>query len=223
MSLYKDLKTELAAYTEYLRQELPPRLFALIEAENQKMVASGLAERALAQGQHIPNFQLPDATGKMVKSIELLARGPLVIVFYRGHWCPYCNLQLRALQEHLGDIKARNATLVAISPQTPDQSLTTSEKHRLEFPVLSDMGNHVARQFNLAYTLSDSIKPVYDAAGVDLKVHNGDDSKELPFAATYVVSKNGAIVGAHRDGDIRVRLTPETILEWLDSRIKEDF
>jgi len=209
------LQTELAAVTEHVRRQAPAA-FAAIEASNTALAATGLPQRALRSGQTMPDFELPDATGKIVRSADLRARGPLVISFYRGHWCPYCNLELRALQQHLPEIARRSATLVAISPQTPDQSLTTREKHELAFPVLSDQGNRVARQFGLVFTLDDVIKPVLSGFGVDLSAYNGDRSDELPVPATYVVAKSGVVIDASVDVDFRNRIAPETVLAWLD-------
>lgn len=120
-----NLASELKAVTDTVRQQAPAEVFMAMEAATAKLAASGLAGKVLKPGKRIPDFELPDATGKIVRSTDLRAKGPLLISFYRGHWCPYCNLELKALQEHLADIVARGGTLVAISPQTPDQSLTT--------------------------------------------------------------------------------------------------
>lgn len=211
-----NLASELKAVTDTVRQQAPAEVFMAMEAATAKLAASGLAGKVLKPGKRIPDFELPDATGKIVRSTDLRAKGPLLISFYRGHWCPYCNLELKALQEHLADITARGGTLVAISPQTPDHSLTTQQKHELKFPVLSDRHNTVAKKFGLVYTLDESLRPIYQAFGIDLKAHNGDSSFELPVPATFAVAKDGTVIEAFVDVDYRERLSPETALSWLD-------
>lgn len=210
------LATELQAVTESVSKQAPAGVIAAMEAATAKLIATGLADRALKRGSRMPDFELPNATGKMVRSADLRAQGLLLISFYRGHWCPYCNLELRALQERLTDIVANGATLVAISPQTPDQSLTTQQKHALKFPILSDVSNKVAKQFGLVYTLDASLRPIYQAFGIDLKAHNGDNSFELPVPATYLVAQDGTVLESYLDIDYRKRLALETALDWLD-------
>lgn len=211
-----NLATELKAVTESVRQQAPTEVMTAMETATAKLAASGLAGKALKRGSRMPDFEIPDATGNIVSSTDLRAKGALLISFYRGHWCPYCSLELKALQERLADITAKGATLVAISPQTPDQSLTTQQKHALKFPVLSDSSNKVARKFGIVYTLDESLRPIYQAFGIDLQAHNGDGSFELPVPATYLVDKNGIVVEAYVNVDYRERLSLETALSWLD-------
>lgn len=208
------LKADLEAVTKSVKENAPAEVLAAIEAANTKLAATGLAGRALGKGQNIPEFELPDATGEIVRSKDLLAKGPLLISFYRGEWCPYCNLE--ALQDRLDAIVAKGATLVAISPQTPDSSLGIQEKHGLKFRVLSDVNCVVARKFGLVFTVDESLRPVYTAFGIDLKANNGVDTWELPVPATYAVAKSGKIVEAFVDTDYRHRQGPDSILEWLD-------
>lgn len=211
-----NLVTELKAVTESVRQQAPAEVMTAMETATAKLAASGLAGKALKRGDRMPDFELPDATGKIVRSIDLRAKGALLISFYRGHWCPYCSLEFKALQERLADITAKGATLVAISPQTPDQSLTTQQKYELKFPVLSDSGNKVARKFGLVYTLDEGLRPIYQAFGIDLTAHNGDSSFELPVPATYLVDKNGTVLDSYVNVDYRERLPLETALSWLE-------
>lgn len=211
-----NLTIELKAVTEAVRNQAPKEVLGAMESATAKLAASGLTAKALQPGMRMPDFELPDATGKPVRSSALRAQGPLLISFYRGHWCPYCNLALKALQERLADINALGAQLLAISPQTPDHSLTTQQKHELKFPVLSDVGNKVAKQFGLVFTLDASLKPIYEAFGIDLVAHNGSSSFELPIPATYLVAEDGKIVESFLEADYRKRLAPETSLEWLE-------
>lgn len=210
------LAIELKAVTEAVRKQAPTEVFSAMEAATAKLSVSGLTAGALQPGKRMPDFELPDATGKLVRSSVLRTQGALLISFYRGHWCPYCNLALKALQERLADISALGAQLLAISPQTPDHSLSTQQKHELKFPVLSDLGNKVAKQFGLVYTLDASLKPIYEAFGIDLVAHNGDSNFELPIPATYLVAEDGSVLESFLDVDYRKRLAPETALAWLE-------
>jgi peroxiredoxin len=211
-----NLNAELKAVTESVRQQAPAEVFSAMEKANTKLATSSIVNKTLKRGGRMPDFDLPDATGKMVKSFDLRKHGLLLVSFYRGEWCPYCNLELKALQERHAEIVAAGATLVAISPQTPDYSLTTQQKHDLKFPVLSDLGNKVARRFGLVFTLDESLKPIYQAFGIDLKAHNGDESFELPVPATYLVAKDGSVLEAFVNSDYRGRLEPETALAWIE-------
>ncbi|NOR55016.1 MAG: redoxin domain-containing protein, partial [Sulfurovum sp.] len=145
----------------------------------------------------------------------LLKDGPLVINFYRGGWCPYCNLELQAFQDVLPQIKELGAQLVAISPNLPDKSLSSIEKHALSFQVLSDVQNKVSRQFGLVYTLDEKLQPLYKQMGIDLPEFNGDESYELPLPATYVVDSKGMIKLAFAPADYTKRLDPNKVIEVL--------
>jgi peroxiredoxin len=209
------LASQLENLSASVRQMAPAQVVDTIDAANRRLAESGLAERALRAGQRAPNFVLPDAAGTSVESRRLLARGPLVIKFYRGAWCPYCNLDLQAWQRHLPELDALGAKLVAISPQTPDASLTLAQKHALAYPVLSDLGHRVARQFGIVYTLDEALRPVFAGFGVDLPAFNGDRSFELPVPATYLVERDGTIAGAWIDADYRRRAEPAEVLARL--------
>src|SRR6478609_4034505 len=162
-----------------------------------------------------PDFALPDARGGQVSLEGLLADGPVVLVFYRGAWCPYCNLQLSAYQGALADIREAGATLVAVSPQTPDQSLTLAEQHALEYPVLSDAGNVVAEQYGLVYRAAEAVTETLGELGVNLSDYNGDESNTLPAATTFVIGQDGLIRLAAVSGDYRWRVGPEEVLAAL--------
>jgi peroxiredoxin len=213
------LASQLENLSASVRQLAPPPVIDAIDAANRRLAASGLAERALAVGARAPDFVLPDAAGRGVESRRLLARGPLVVKFYRGAWCPYCNLDLQSWQRHLPELEALGGALVAISPQTPDASLTLAEKHALAFPVLSDLGHRVARQFGIVYTLVEALRPVFAGFGVDLPAYNGESSFELPVPATFLVERDGTIAGAWVDADYRRRAEPAEVLARLRERV----
>jgi peroxiredoxin len=166
-------------------------------------------------GARAPLFTLPDARGGEVALADLLADGPGVLVFYRGAWCPYCNLQLAAFQAALADIRAAGATLVAVSPQTPDQSLTLAEQRALEFPVLSDAGNRVAGEYGLVFTSSDDATATLCDLGVELSAFNGENTNTLPAASTFVIGQDGIVRFASVSGDYRWRVGPDEVLAVL--------
>ncbi|MEK2606196.1 peroxiredoxin-like family protein [Burkholderia arboris] len=176
------------------------------------LAASGIAETALKAGARAPVFELPDAEGRTVRLNELLKDGPVVLTFYRGQWCPFCNLTLAALQRALPEIREAGATLVAVSPQTPHSTAATVKAGAIAFPVLSDTGNHIARSFGLVFSLASDIRPIYRDLGVDLPDFNGDASYELPLAATYVIGKDGSVAYAFVDSDYTRRLEPAEIV-----------
>jgi peroxiredoxin len=208
------INEDLAAYTSNLVGRIGVEA-AEILFEGQIGEANVVVNGALRTGQRAPEFALPDASGKLVALVNLLERGPIVLTFYRGGWCPYCNIALRTLQSHLSQIKQRGAALVAISPELPDQSLSTQEKLALAFSVLSDQDNVVARRFGLVYRVSDAARLRLLALGRDLVAHNGTDSWELPITATYIIDQGGIIVFDHLDADYRNRLDPAAIVEAL--------
>jgi peroxiredoxin len=211
MGLTQDL-VNLAAQTA---AQIPDDVKAQMTAAAEDLANSGILAQSLNVGDKMPDVTLPDATNQWVNLPTLLKNGPLVISFYRGGWCPYCNLELRALQQALPEIQDQGATLVAISPETPDNSLSTSEKHDLAFPVLSDEKNRVAKAFGLVFTVPEALRPIYNSFGIDIPVYNGDDSFELPLPATYVVATDGTIVHAFVNTDYQQRQDPEGIVAVL--------
>jgi peroxiredoxin len=209
------LEQELAAFRAEWERTAPAGRAALYTAKIEAWRAAGLAAQALRTGADAPDFTLPDAQGRPVALSTLLRGGPVVVAFYRGGWCPYCNIQLRAYQKILPEIVALGGSLMAISPQTPDASLDTAEKNALEFDVLSDAGNAVARRFGLVFTLPDELQDAMRSNGKLLPEINGDDSWELPVPATFVIAPDGKLALAHVEVDYRLRLEPDAILAAL--------
>ena len=175
---------------------------------------SGILSSAKNVGDLAPNFTLKNALGKEVSLDDLLKKGPVVLVWYRGGWCPYCNLNLHYLQEELANIKAQGASLLALTPELPDQSMSTSEKHELEFEVLSDMGNKVAKEYGVVFKLTDEVARMYNE-NFGLNDYNGDTSNELPLAVTYIINTDGKIAYAFLDADYRNRAEPSEITAFL--------
>lgn len=192
-----------------------PDIAERFDVDTRVMIQEGIGTNGPEVGDFAPDFELPDQLGRMIRSVDLRDRGPVVISFYRGHWCPYCTLELLALQRYLSRIVDLGASLVAISPQLPDESITTAEKNGLAFPVLSDVGNVVARQFGLVYKLSPHLRPLYHELGVDLPQFNGTDTFELPVPGTFIVDRDGTIVATYVNADYKQRMEPEDIIEAI--------
>lgn len=176
---------------------------------------SGILDKALNVGDKAPNFTLKNALNKEVWLYNELEKGPVILTWYRGGWCPYCNITLLKLQEKLPEFTKAGASLIALTPELPDKSLSTSEKNKLEFTVLSDVGNKVGKEFGVVFTLIPAVASMYEA-GFGLSDYNGNNSNELPLAATYVIDKNGIIQYAFLDEDYKKRAEPAVIIEALN-------
>ena len=209
------LREELAAFAAVMPTRMPAERLAIMQRATQSLTDSGIVERAAKVGDHVANFSLPDATGGIVSLADLLAKGPVVMTFYRGGWCPFCNMELRAYQRLLPEIIDLDASLIAISPQTPDNSLSSAEKNALTFPVLSDLGGEIATRLGLRFELPADLRDVYVAFGNDLPRVNGEKDWHLPVPATYVIAPNGHIVFAEVDPDYRRRPDPEAVMAVL--------
>jgi peroxiredoxin len=207
------LAQQLDELTAKLHALVPAERLAVVDRAVEELVRSRVAERALKPGDRAPAFELPDGDGMLWRSADLLRGGPLAIVFYRGRWCAYCNTQLTALQEIHSQVAAAGMSLVAISPQTQKHTYMTRDMNRLRFPVLSDPGNKVARKFGLVYRLPAELQATYESIMTKLPGYNGDQSWELPLAATYVVQPDGTISYARVDADWRRRPEPGELLE----------
>ena len=182
-----------------------------------ELVASAAAANALGVGDLAPAFRLPNAEGQPVSSAELLEKGPLVVTFYRGFWCPYCNIELDSLQEALPAIETRGATLVAISPQTAANSRRAIREKGLTFDILSDLGNEVAAKFGLRFRLPDYLIELYrDGFNNDLAVTNGEPSWTLPMPAGFVIDRTGVIAYSEVNPDYTQRPDPSEMLPVLD-------
>ena len=196
----------------------PAWIHELMHRATDELLASGAAERALQAGDRAPEFTLKDADGREVSSRELLAKGPLVVTFYRGVWCPYCNMDLQALQAASPAISERGAQLVAISPQTRSNSQKSQRENSVTFPILSDPNNEVAARFGLRFRLPEYLIELYrDTFKNDLAHVNGDPSWTLPMPARYVIGRDGVIAYAEVNPDYTHRPDPEELLPVLSA------
>jgi peroxiredoxin len=209
------LQLQLELLTTKLRALVPAERLATIDRAVEQLKNTGIAARALKVGDQAPSFELYDGDGMMWRGGDLLRSGPLVIVFYRGRWCAYCNTQLAALQQVHEQIAAAGASLVAISPQTQKHTYLTRDMHRLRFLVLSDPGNETARKFGLVYRVPQDLQKMYESIMTKLPGYNGDTSWELPLAATYIIRPDGTISFARVDVDWRQRPEPAEMFQYL--------
>lgn len=182
----------------------------------QKLMASAVAENACATGDTAPAFTLPNVRGGSLDLQDALSEGPVVLSFYRGSWCPFCNLELNALQNHLPQMRAAGARLVAVSPEKPDSSLSHAEKLQLDFDVLTDEGNVVAGHYGLIMTVDETLRPLYREWGIDLQAANGDEAYQLPVPATYVIDGSAVIRAAYVNKDYTRRMEPTEIIQILN-------
>ena len=209
------LTQELETLREQSKGRMPSGTSEVLERNIEDLTRSGIADRSLKVGDRTPDFMLPNTDGQIVRVRDLLDRGPVVLSFYRGGWCPFCSLELESFQRILPTINEFGATLVAVSPQTPDSSAGTVEECCLTYEVLSDIGNAVARQFGIVYHLQDEMQAIYKEFDLVLPDYNGDDSFDLPVPATYVIDQQGIIRLAFVDPDYTRRMDPAEILSSL--------
>ena len=195
--------------------EAPSEVLSGFAAAADRLDALDFAGRAPQIGDQAPDFALPDQHGEAVYLSALLRGGPAVLIFYRGEWCPYCNLQLRSFQAHLDQIAALGAQLVAVSPQTPDQSLSMAEKNDLGFLVLSDVGANVIDRYGLKYDVDAETRALFEAVGNNVGAHNGPGGWVLPAAATFVIGVDGAVCYANVRGNWTERAEPADVLAAL--------
>jgi peroxiredoxin len=210
------LKEQLAEYRAGWRKRVPADRQAIMERHIEQLRNGVIARTMLKVGDRAPVIVLRNAKGEIVDVSALRKQGPVIVTFYRGGWCPYCNLELKAFQEILPEIKAAGASLVAISPEKPNDTLSTGEKNALTFEVLSEMGQKVGRAFGLVYQFTDELRSAYHGFGRDIPAYNGAPGEwALPVSATNIVDRDGTIIYAYTDVDYRDRANPRDILNLL--------
>jgi peroxiredoxin len=213
MEVLMSLKAQLADYRAGWFKRVPAERQAIMERHIAELRSGAIAKTALKVGDHAPAIVLENAKGATVDVGTLLKNGPVIVTFYRGGWCPYCNLELKAYQDILPQIVAAGASLVAISPEKPDDTVSTAEKNALTFEVLSDVGQKVGRAFGLVYEFTDELKSAYHGFNLDIPARNGAPGEwALPVSATYVIGRDGSIVYANTDADYRDRADPLDVL-----------
>jgi peroxiredoxin len=218
-TLQKSLQDQLDAITSNTRELVPAQRLAIIDDAVEQLFATGIEDRILPIGSTAPSFALNDAlTGKLVRSEDLLAVGPLVVKFFRGRWCPYCMTELEEWQKLYPELRARGALLVAISPQLQRQNDFTVQRHGLSFPLLNDPGADVAERFAITYDVPDAMRSHYRSILINIPFIHGDQGARtwrLPMPATFVLSPQGNILFAEAHADHRVRPDPADVLAVL--------
>ncbi|MBW4510652.1 MAG: AhpC/TSA family protein [Scytonematopsis contorta HA4267-MV1] len=210
-----NLQTALDTFRAEFLNKISADKAAIMQRATDVLAEEFIVRKALSVGDIAADFTLINAIGKPINLTEKLAKGPVILTFYRGGWCPYCNLELRAYQQLLPQIKLLGASLIAVSPQTPDASLSTAEKNSLGFDVLSDIGSTVAQAYGIAFTLPDELKRLYTESGHALPDINGTDDWALPIPATFVINQYQQVILAHIDVDYRNRLEPQEAISIL--------
>lgn len=209
------LTEQLSAYAKQSASKIPAPAQTIMKDAIAALENSNIRKQAHTKGNVLPEIALPNAQGKVVNIQEVLENNKVVLAFYRGGWCPYCNLELKALQEKLPEIEAKGARLIAITPETPDNSLTTQEKNQLSFDILTDANNEVARALGLVYKLPENLVSLYQQFGIDLEKSQGVQENELPIAATYIVNQEGVIDYDFIEEDYKLRADPAEVIAAL--------
>lgn len=211
------LAEQTRALTEQFLGQVPAETRQTIADAFAEIMASDIAAHAKQVGERAPDFKLPSTSGRELTLAELLAKGPVVLSFYRGGWCPYCNLEFKALHKHLPRIRELGAELVAVAPESSQHAAQTHANNALDFDLLSDLGNRVTREYGLLMSVPERMRPLYEQWGLDVPAHNGDDSYELPVPATYLINSAGEIVAAFVERDYTQRMEPADIVALLES------
>jgi peroxiredoxin len=212
------LQDQLDEITSNTRLLVQPERLAVGERAVEELFLSGIEQKILPVGVLAPAFTLPDASGRMVKSDDLLALGPLVVDFFRGRWCPYCVTELEVWRDLHALVRERGALTVGISPQTVRQSDFTVGQHSIPYPLLYDAGCAVAEQFGVAYTIPEFQQRYYRNILVNIPFVNGDQSWRLPLPATYVIGSDGRVLFSEAHADFRVRPEPDEVFRRLPVR-----
>ena len=215
------LQDQLDAFKAKFKTQAPAGAFEAFARSTQELIDSGQADRAVAAGDVAPDFTLTDQDGETVSLKSLLANGPVVVSFYRGVWCPYCNIELKALEAALGEIKARGASLVAISMQGASDSRKSQRDNKLSFPILTDQNGELAEKFGIRWSLQDYVIPIHAGFGVELPKIHGDGQWNLPMPARYVIDTDGSVAYAEVNPDYTRRPDPSDLFPVLDKLAQE--
>jgi peroxiredoxin len=209
------LQDQLDDITAQTRTLVQPERLAIGERSIAELFASRIEDRILPAGATAPSFALPDFSGKIVRSADLLGIGPVIINFFRGRWCPYCVTELEAWRDLYPALRERGALVIGISPQTQRQSDFTAGQHAIPFPLLTDAGCTVAEKFGLVWTVPQYLQRYYRGILLNIPFVNGEESWKLPLPATFVLSPEGKVLYAEAHADFRVRPEPEDVLRSL--------
>lgn len=209
------LALQIEQLNRELSSQLPEDILNAFGSSVEDLKTKNIEENSIQVGQQIPEFSLPNAFGEKIYSTQILNKGKTILAFYRGSWCPYCNLELKFLQDNLSRIKEKNAVLIAVSPQNPDHSLTMVEKNNLEFEVLTDHNNDFAKKLGIVFQLQEFVLPYYQDFGIDLSLFNNNRENTLPVPAVFVVDENSKIIYKFLDVNYMNRVDIEELIQVL--------
>ena len=210
------LQDKIKKFQDYFLPKIPEDVLATIYAETEKLKETKISKNALQVGDIVKDFILPNALSRNVSLYKALENNDFIVLnFYRGIWCPYCNLELQALKGINIELNSLGANIIAISPEIPDLSLSMKQKHTLEFEVLSDAEYKVEKEFGLVFSLAEKLRPIYEEWGFDIPNSNLVNSYDLPMPATYVINKNKEIIFAFIDEDYTKRCEPQEIIDAI--------
>lgn len=195
--------------------QIPDEIKDVMKSSTEELIASGIEKNIPKIGEKVADFCLKNFDGKSVTLSEEVKNGNVILTFYRGGWCPYCNLQLNYLQSRIDDFLKYNGNLIAVSPELPDLALLTAEKHDIKFKILSDIGNKVGKKYGIVFKLPDKLADLYVKLGIDLKKYNGNENNEIPVPATFVIDKNMTVKYSFGKADYTLRAEPDDIIEVL--------
>ncbi|MEO6974377.1 MAG: peroxiredoxin-like family protein [Gallionella sp.] len=211
----QSLKSNIDEYKAAMKDKVPAEVREIMARCTADLMSAGVGKHALKTGDVMPDFKLPNQRGKVKRLYDYLAVSPVVLNIYRGGWCPYCNMEMKALHDALLQIEASGARLVGMAPETPDKAATTAEQNDLAIDILSDSGNRVAEKLGLVFELPEALRPIYQKFGIDLPAYNGDSSFKLPVPATYIIGMDGKIIFGFVNADYTQRLEPSEIIGKL--------
>jgi len=211
----KTLRERLQRIKNSSASHMPPAALSALESATEELRKSQLTAHALQVGAKLPKIELTNVHHKKVSIQKLLKSGPVILTFYRGGWCPFCNTQLRAYEQSLDQFRAAGAELVAVSPEKPENAVDTVSKDKLTFEVLHDANNRVAKSLGLVFGVPPELKKIYLGFGLDLEKSQGNPEWKLPIPATYVINRDGKVIYAFLDVDFRNRAEPSDILDAL--------
>ena len=212
LSIAETLESQLSAKRS--ASKAPPNVKAIMQKATTELKKSGL-KKAIVMGKKAPDFTLESFKEDSFRLKDALKKGPVVITFYRGGWCPYCNLQLKAYEQRFQDFKDTGATVIAISPEKPENAQATADANKVSFDLLYDEDNRVAKRYGLVFQVGDDLKEVYKSFGIDLEKSQGNNNWELPLAATYVIGKDGVVLYSFIEADYTKRAEPQVLIDLL--------
>ncbi|SFN88934.1 Peroxiredoxin [Paenimyroides ummariense] len=211
----KNLSQQIEELNENLALQLPPEVLQVFRQSIQDLKTENIEEKCINTGDLFPDFSLPNSNNETIQLKELLKNGKVIVAFFRGNWCPYCNLELKALQHKLKDIADNKVTLVAISPQKIDYNEELKDNLDLGFELLTDRDNNLAKQLGISFKLQDYVIPVYESLGIELAEYNGNNDSELPVPAVFVIDINDKITYKFTDSNYMNRINIQELIEQL--------